>query len=454
MSDRHLDQDALVALAEQRTTDQLVAAASGHLWSCSVCRDRLARLVPDGTAVLRRVLKGEATASASDAYRPLFRRLQENLRNQVTVIGTEIETADSLLEELLAQEPGRQLLSIRTEDAYRSRSLAQLLLDRCRNRWVASPAEAELYADLALEVIEQLEEAGSPRAAVNDLRALRWSYLGNIRRIQFDYRCAEDAFTLAESFVELGSSDPLLSAELYDLKASLRRDQGRLDETRGLLNRAANIYRRTGDQHRVGRVMIKKAIVASEAGHPEQAIELLQRATGLLDPAREERLRCVVLNELVLYLRQAGRREEAIALLPEAREAAERFGARADRLRLAWNAGLLAVDLGRFEEAERTLSEVRHGFVEEGIGFDATLASLDLAHLYLSQGRTAETCRLAAEMLPIFQSRGIHREALAALMVFYRSAELEKVTTEIVEEVAACVKRSRPSQALSAERPS
>jgi hypothetical protein len=319
---------------------------------------------------------------------------------------------------------------------------------------VASPAEAELFADLALEVIEQLESAGSTRVAVNDLRALRWSYLGNVRRIQSDFRCAEDAFTLAESFLDLGSSDPLLRAELFDLKSSLRRDQGRLDEARGLLGRAANIYRRTGDDHRVGRVMIKKAIIANQAGDPERAIVLMQVAAGLIDLGREPRLRSMVLNGLVEYQWRAGRPAEARATAVEARAAVLESGTHVDSLRLSWIEGQLAVGMGHGEEAERLFTEVRSGFIEEGIGYDAALVSLDLAHLYLSQGRHAETRRLAVEMVPIFQSRDIHREALAALLVFYRAVELETVTTAMVEEVAACVKRSRPSQALRSERPS
>ena len=118
---------------------------------------------------------------------------------------------------------------------------------------------------------------GSAIATVNDLRALRWSYLGNVRRIQSDFRCAEDAFTLAESFFDLGSSDPLLRAELYDLKASLRRDQARLDEARSLLNRAANIYRRTGDDQN------GKAQLSGEShGHISSAMQ----RRGLMSPMK------------------------------------------------------------------------------------------------------------------------------------------------------------------------
>ncbi len=386
-----------------------------------------------------------------EAYRQLFQRLQDGLRRRVAEIGAEVESAERQLELLLALSPGEQLLVIRGGGASISRALAQHLLDLCRECWVASPAEAEGFAYLALEVIDQLDGA---QPAVSDLRAQRWAYLGNARRIQSDFRSAEDAFTLARSFLDVGSSDLLLRAEIFDLEASLRQDQRRLDEARRLLNRAANLYRRTGDDHRLGRVMMKQAMLTNDAGHPDLAIGLLRQASDLIDTEREPRLRNTVIQQLVYLLREAGRQPEAIALLPQARAAVAQFGTRSDALRLSWTEALLAADLGNWAEAEHAFREVRSGFIEEGIGYDAALVSLDLAHLYLSRGRTAETRRLAAEMLPIFQSRDIHREALAALMVFYRAAEIDRVTTSMIEQIAACVRRIRPSQPVRAERPS
>jgi hypothetical protein len=70
------------------------------------------------------------------------------------------------------------------------------------------------------------------------------------------------------------------------------------------------------------------------------------------------------------------------------------------------------------------------GFLDQGIGYDAALVALDLALLYLRQGRTAEVKRLARQMIPIFQAQDVHREALAALVLFQKAARREEVTVE------------------------
>jgi hypothetical protein len=51
--------------------------------------------------------------------------------------------------------------------------------------------------------------------------------------------------------------------------------------------------------------------------------------------------------------------------------------------------------------------------------------------------------RLAEEMLPIFKSRDIHREALAALLVFQKAAEMERVTLGLIREVSSYLKETR-----------
>jgi tetratricopeptide (TPR) repeat protein len=112
-------------------------------------------------------------------------------------------------------------------------------------------------------------------------------------------------------------------------------------------------------------------------------------------------------------------------------------------IRLRWVEGKIANDLERFEEAEPALREARDAFVERGIGFDAALVSLDLAALYARQGRTEEVKRLATEMVPIFESRDVHEEALAALLLFKEAAEAERVTLGLLDQIAAYLKRAR-----------
>ena len=74
--------------------------------------------------------------------------------------------------------------------------------------------------------------------------------------------------------------------------------------------------------------------------------------------------------------------------------------------------------------------------------------TLDLAHLYLEAGRAAEVRTLAAEMLDVFLSRDIHRQALAALAVFQKAAELDNATPGLVQEISSYLVRARKNPGL------
>jgi hypothetical protein len=104
-------------------------------------------------------------------------------------------------------------------------------------------------------------------------------------------------------------------------------------------------------------------------------------------------------------------------------------------------------------EAEELLKGVRKELVERELGFDAALLSLDLADVYARQGRSGELRRLAAEMIPIFQSRDVHRETLAALLAFQKAAEMEGVTVGLIREVSGYLKESRATPSLRTREP-
>ena len=73
----------------------------------------------------------------------------------------------------------------------------------------------------------------------------------------------------------------------------------------------------------------------------------------------------------------------------------------------------------------------------------SALVSLDLAAVYAAQGRTSEMRRLAEQMFPIFESRDVHREALAALVVFREAAQAEQATLALVQEIGAYLRQAR-----------
>lgn len=450
MVERHLDNEVLSRLAAKACRADELSLASQHLARCGVCRHRL--------SALAQTFDGSPTSAhssvAPESYAKIFSRLKAVLPERAHKVVREKALAEELVLELMKLAPGQRLQAARSDERLRLRPVVELLLAKCRASWNGSPEQAERLADLALEIIDTMDTQQHGAAAIHDLRAQRWAYLGNVRRIQTDSRAAEDAFALALSFLDLGSGDPLARAEVLDLKASLCRDQRRFHESVQLLELATRVYRRAGDEHLVGRALLKMALVHNEAGAPEQSIAVLRQAGTMIDPSREPRLVFVVSQQLAWFLVHLDRFDEAAAVLPAARQAAAEVGTRFDRLRLAWTEGLVLLGHGQAEEGERLLLETRGGYVKEQMGYDAALISLDLALVYLRQGRSMETRRLAAEMLPIFQARDIHREALAALMVFQRAAEVDAATTGMVEDIARVVERSRRDLSARHERPS
>jgi hypothetical protein len=80
------------------------------------------------------------------------------------------------------------------------------------------------------------------------------------------------------------------------------------------------------------------------------------------------------------------------------------------------------------------------------------MASLD----YSKQGRVADLKHLAEEVHSVFESKEIHREALAALLLFQQAAREERLTPHRVEAFVhyfkkaptnrPCGSRTRPSR--------
>jgi hypothetical protein len=108
---------------------------------------------------------------------------------------------------------------------------------------------------------------------------------------------------------------------------------------------------------------------------------------------------------------------------------------------------------GRTAAAQAGLEQVRRKFADLEMPYDAALASLDLAALWLNTGRTAEVKELAIEMEAIFRAKNIHREALAALVLFWEAAKREAATLELVRGVIAEIETAKRSASPGDRRP-
>jgi hypothetical protein len=138
----------------------------------------------------------------------------------------------------------------------------------------------------------------------------------------------------------------------------------------------------------------------------------------------------------------SGRFPEAQAAYRAARPLYRSFPDAWTQNRRKWVKGRITRGLGQLRQAEALFLAAREGFLAEGIPYDTALVSLEIALLYVEQGRTAELKQLAVEMVPIFSSRHIHREALAALSFLQQALAGEAVATEVVARVADYLKRA------------
>lgn len=103
--------------------------------------------------------------------------------------------------------------------------------------------------------------------------------------------------------------------------------------------------------------------------------------------------------------------------------------------------GNIAFGLGRLDEAEAAYREVQQEFLKHGVLYSVALVSLDLALLLSRQGRTGELKLLAAELTATFSAQEVHREANAALVLFQRACEEERVSAELIARLATLLRR-------------
>lgn len=351
--------------------------------------------------------------------------------------------APELWSRLAGKPYEEQVRQVEEDEDLHTWGLCQLLLKKSLEAVFQNPAQAVDLANLAVKISGHLGDAYDPNWVL-DLRARAFAYLGNGRRVLGELRSAEDAFRKAERcLARSGTGNFHLQAEVLDLKSSLRRAQRRLEEALRLTDQALDLYRASGDLRGVGKVLLQKAKVYEEEGELDRAIASLQEIPAEIDITLDPRLFAYSRYNLLGCLPRIGEFEKAEQLLPEVRDLFRSLAHPLDLVRLRWAEGLIHLGLGRLGPAEAAFREVRQEFLDRRMGYDAALVSLDLARLLTQEGCTDDLKRLARELMPIFEARDVHREAIVALLMFQRACEEERLTVEMVQEIAGFLRRER-----------
>ena len=341
----------------------------------------------------------------------------------------------------------RRLLVERARE-YQTWALAERL---CHASEDAASDRADRAMELAALACRAAELAPVGEAWRSRLQGYALAYLANARRVAGNLPGADETFARAWQLWKAGAeADPgglLAEWRLLDLEASLHRDRRRFRQALDSLDQA----RAMAPPEAAGRILVKKAATLDQMGEAELAIEAVHEAAPFVDGQREPRLLFGLRFILAANLCQLGRCAEAEPLLPEVRALAVALRKELDLVRVVWLNGKLAAGLGRPAEAVASFEQVRREFTAQEIAWDAALVTLDLAELYLKGGRNREVRDLADEMMWIFSSQEVHREALAALRLFFEAARNEAATAKLARKVSQYLYRAQHDPELRFE---
>lgn len=353
-----------------------------------------------------------------------------------------------LLRELRSHPPAARAGRIARDPRYARPALIELLIADGRERLFDRPGEAVELTRLAATAAEQLDPERVGEARAHDSAARAWAQHGNALRVDGDPIGAERAYDRADEHRRQGSGDPLLAARISELEASLYKDQQRFSRAYELLAAAIAVYRRHGLDERLGRALVKKGSFLLFEGRHASVLRVTLEALPLLHPERDPRTFAIAAHNAIFSLGHTGYSIAARSLLDAVRGLHVRLGDRLNLLRLDWMAADIDRELGLTARAESGLLGVREGFIERGMPYDAALASLQLAAIYAQDGDSLRLERLAREMLPIFQSRALHRGALAALILFREAIALRQADPRLIADLTSFFRMARRDRRL------
>jgi hypothetical protein len=395
----------------------------------------------------------------SPAWRRGTRKLRQLSRDflhpDYEVVLPEVREAPALWRELAALPYPQQLAAVESEERFQTWGLCRLL--QCRSAEIAGSdaAGAARLANLALRIPRHLGEQRYDTDFVRDLQALGCCYLGNAWRELGELHSAGDAFDLAETLRRTATGYLTFEADTLALQALLRRDQRRVGEAVALLDRVEAIYGATADE----KVKVTEPELYDRARHAEARVHRgwclyhleqaeaaaagLEAALELLTEKRQPRLLLAARSGL-LWCSLGGDWFDAELRLAAALQLADRVGDPADRLRLRRAEARIDLASGERGVAEQALRTAALGLLELDLGFDAALAYFDLAALHVGAGELDRVRKIGDDVMPAFSSREVHREVMAALLLFQQACwDPERLEPGLLVQLAALIERER-----------
>ncbi|HTG31719.1 MAG TPA: tetratricopeptide repeat protein [Thermoanaerobaculia bacterium] len=439
MAERHIRQEALERFLRLEASQEESKRLVRHLLTgCAQCSDLALRITSE--TGLFAPLKPDGRSGWEQAYEEVFVRTLTFASEEEHRLAVEKLRGWAQWAELEPMTPQSRFTMVESNSGLHTFGLHERLLEAARWYSRTEPAEAVDIIRLAIVVAERLDPATIGDQRLADLKAAAWAALGNAQRIANDFEGARRAFNEAWRMLESGTGVPAEEANLISLEASYMRDIGEFEMAESTLEEALQLYRKTQDTHLQGRILFKMGDAIGYV-NPERGISHIQKAVALIDASREPRLELCARHDLALFLTESGRPEEALAVLERARPLYRQFQDDLTQLRLHWVEGKIAFRLKEYDEAESIFGQIWDEFRARNLNQEVVLVTIDLAWVLAAKGEPARAAQLAAECYSIMKNWGLHKDALAAWLVFQDALSQERGMAAIFERVGEYYRR-------------
>lgn len=439
MTEWHIPEELLERFLRLEASRQESKQIVRHLLSgCPECLG-LAHRAASETGLFTPLRVGQRTGW-EQAYAEIFTRALAFATEEEQKLALEKLRGWAQWAQLEPLAPQIRFVNVESDSCFHTFGLYERILEAARWYSRIEPAEAVDIVRLAILIAERLRPTNIGEQRVADLKAAAWAALGNAQRIAEEFEGARRAFNEAWRILESGTGDPEVEAKLISFEASYMKDIGEFETAEASLEEALQIYQKIHDGHGQGRILFQMGDVIGYV-NPERGVTQIQKALLFIDPAKEPRLEMCAKHDLALFLTESGHPEEALALLERSRPLYKQFQDDLTQLRLHWVEGKIAFRLGEYAEAESIFAQLWEEFRARSLHQEVVLVTIDLARVLAAKGEPARAAQLAAECYSIMKNWGLHKDALAAWLVFQDALSQGRGIVEIFERVGEYYRR-------------
>lgn len=279
-------------------------------------------------------------------------------------------------------------------------------------------------------------------------RALAW--FANAKRLNLDFLEAETAFDEALKVLSrCDQGNEVITAEISDLRGSLRLFQRRHKEALGLFGQSLEIYERVGDHQSQIKELIHRATALYYDGQPEVAASDLERAGTLVGADTSADLIYSLYWDLAVVYAKADRLEKAQAAITTCEGYLGLCGNPLSPHLLHWAKGFIYDCLERHPSAKASYLVALEGFEALDQPFYSAFVQLDLAIVSFHLDQVDDAARYSSGIVPFFSALKLDDETLAAFLAFKDATGQCAVTDKMLLDFRAALWRDPLCNALS-----